>query len=401
MSAREIHVVIVGVSVAGIKVAKTLATFSKSGGYPNLRITLIDRNAYHYHALGAPRSIVDKEFGKKLIFPLSTLLTSHEVDPYSPKHQFIQGELTSVTANTVLLSDGQTVSFDYLVLATGSRNKLPANLRSQSIAEAQEEAARMFDNIAQAQSILIVGGGAVGVEMAGEIGHAYPSKTVTLVHSAGRLLPLNFKPALSDGVVSKLKRVGVTVYLNEKVSIPTGTTFDCSIRPLTLYGASGREYTSDLQILATGTQLHTEYMETLESALGTSLRDSRGGIKVNGYLQLDSPKFTNIFVPGDVNNLPAGAKFALKAAEQGASVAQNLIALIKAPETGRPAVLKPWDGSLMSMILVPIGRNLGVFQGMGMTLGHSWWGDVMARNMKGKDYFLGQKEKDFPIRKTF
>ncbi|KAJ2404399.1 hypothetical protein GGI10_005546, partial [Coemansia sp. RSA 2530] len=60
MSAREIHVIVVGVSVAGIKVAKTLATFGKTGGYPNLRITLVDRNAYHYHALGAPRSIVDK-----------------------------------------------------------------------------------------------------------------------------------------------------------------------------------------------------------------------------------------------------------------------------------------------------------------------------------------------------
>ncbi|KAJ2026371.1 hypothetical protein IWW57_003061 [Coemansia sp. S610] len=399
MSAREIHVIVVGVSVAGIKVAKTLATFGKTGGYPNLRITLVDRNAYHYHALGAPRSIVDKEFGKKLIFPLSTLLTPHEADPYSPKHRFIHAELTSVSATNVILSDGQSLPFDYLVLSTGARNRLPANLRSSTLADAQEEAARMHDTVARAESILVVGGGAVGVEMAGEIGHAYPDKSVTLVHSGPRLLPLNFKPAISEGAVAKLKKVGVTVYLNEKISIPADTPFDCTIRPLTLTGVSGREYTSDLQILVTGTQLHTEYMESLESALGTPLRDARGALLVNKYLQLDSPQFTNIFVPGDVNNLPAGAKFALKAAEQAASVAQNLIALIKAPEAGKPAVLKPWDGSLMNLILVPIGRNMGVFQGMGLTLGNSWWGDVMARNMKGKDYFLSQKEKDFPPRK--
>ncbi|KAJ2811091.1 hypothetical protein H4S07_002281, partial [Coemansia furcata] len=307
--------------------------------------------------------------------------------------------LASVTATNITLSDGQTLVYDYLVLATGARNKLPSNLLSSSIAEAQDEATRLFDAVARAQSILIVGGGAVGVEIAGEIGHAYPDKSVTLVHSAPRLLPPNFKPGIGDGAATKLKRLGVAVHLNEKVNIPPGTTFDCTVRPLTLYGATGREYTSDLQILATGTQLHTEYMETLESALGTSLRDERGAIKVNEYLQLDLPQFANVFVPGDVNNQPAGAKYAFKAAEQAANVAQNLIASIKAPETGRPAVLKPWDGSVANMILVPIGKTMGVFQGMGMALGNSWWGDVMARNLKGKDYFLSQTEKDFPPRK--
>lgn len=37
--------------------------------------------------------------------------------------------------------------------------------------------------IAKAGSIAIIGGGAVGVEMAGEVKAAYPGKTVTLVHS--------------------------------------------------------------------------------------------------------------------------------------------------------------------------------------------------------------------------
>ncbi|KAJ2433043.1 hypothetical protein GGF42_009469, partial [Coemansia sp. RSA 2424] len=114
MSAREIHVVIVGVSVAGIKVAKTVATLSKAG-YPNLRMTLIDRNAYAYHAIGAPRGIVDQEFGQKLVFPLATLLSTQEVDPLHPRHTFIQATLTSVTTNnTIYLSNGQSLTYDYL-----------------------------------------------------------------------------------------------------------------------------------------------------------------------------------------------------------------------------------------------------------------------------------------------
>ncbi|KAJ1663028.1 hypothetical protein GGF38_003241, partial [Coemansia sp. RSA 25] len=281
MSAREIHVVIVGVSVAGIKVAKTVATLSKAG-YPNLRMTLIDRNAYAYHAIGAPRGIVDQEFGQKLVFPLASLLSTQEVDPLHPRHTFIQATLTSVTTNnTIYLSNGQSLTYDYLVLSTGARNKQPAHVYAESIEGAQQELRRNFDTVARAKSILIIGGGAVGVEMAGEIGYMYPDKKVTLVHSGSRLLPLNFKPALSDGAVDKLQRVGVTVVLNEKIAMPAAadTPFDCSIRPLTLFGSSGQEYTSDLQILATGTQLNTEYMVPLETALNKPLRDSRGAIK--------------------------------------------------------------------------------------------------------------------------
>ncbi|KAJ2882356.1 hypothetical protein IWW38_005672 [Coemansia aciculifera] len=391
MSAREIHVVIAGVSVAGIKVAKTVAALSKAG-YPNLRITLVDRNAYTYHALGAPRGIVDQEFGQKLILPLANLLSAE-----SPKHQFIQASLTSVTTNnTVYLSTGQSLTYDFLVLATGSRNNRPAHLTASSIDGARAEARRLFENVAAATSVLIVGGGAVGVEMAGEIAGAYPNKKVTLVHSGSRLLPLNFKPAISDGVVAKLQRLGVTVVLNEKVAIPSNTIFDSSVRPLTLVGASGHEYASDLQILATGTHLETDFMIPLETALNASLRDTRGAIKVNSHLQLDTADrtYSNIYVPGDVNNLPMGAKYAMKAAEQGANVGNNIVALIKNPQA--TGALKPWDGSLMDLILVPIGKQMGVFQGMGMTLGKSWFGDVMARNMKGKDYFLSQKLKDFP-----
>ncbi|KAJ2907487.1 hypothetical protein GGI21_003839, partial [Coemansia aciculifera] len=203
-------------------------------------------------------------------------------------------------------------------------------------------------------------------------------------------------PAISDGAVAKLQRLDVTVVLNEKVAIPPNTIFDSSVRPLTLVGASGHEYASDLQILATGTHLETDFMIPLETALNASLRDTRGAIKVNSHLQLDTADriYSNIYVPGDVNNLPMGAKYAMKAAEQGANVGNNIVALIKNPQA--TGTLKPWDGSLMNLILVPIGKQMGVFQGMGMTLGKSWFGDVMARNMKGKDYFLSQKLKDFP-----
>ncbi|KAJ1837940.1 hypothetical protein LPJ70_005658, partial [Coemansia sp. RSA 2708] len=56
MSAREINIVVVGVSTAGIGIAKTLAALNKDG-YPNLRVTIVDKNPYSFHAIGAPRGL--------------------------------------------------------------------------------------------------------------------------------------------------------------------------------------------------------------------------------------------------------------------------------------------------------------------------------------------------------
>ncbi|KAJ2868705.1 hypothetical protein FB639_004835, partial [Coemansia asiatica] len=377
MSDREINVVIVGISIAGMTVAKAVAALSKQG-YPNLRVTAIDKNEYYYHAIGAPRAVVDKEFSKKLLIPLKTLLRSSELDPEDPKHQFIQASVVSVTKNSVVLSDGQTIAFDYLVLSTGARNKVPAHYQGPTVADAQRHMSLINDNVQRAKDILIVGGGPVGVEIAGEIAFAFKDKNVTLVHSAERLLPLNFKPGLSNGAVDKLERLGVKVVLNERIGIPSDTKFDCSIRPLTLSGSSGAKYSSDLQILTTGITYESDYLRDLETALNVSLRHSNGSIKVKPTLQLDCDSMSNVFVPGDVNSLPAGAKYAVKAKEQAVSVASNLALMIKQGfdiDQKNAPDLSEYTGGEMNMILVPIGKELGVFQALGIAFGKSFVGN--------------------------
>ncbi|KAI8318970.1 FAD/NAD(P)-binding domain-containing protein, partial [Martensiomyces pterosporus] len=293
-------VVVVGISAAGIRAAKTIAEFAK-GGYPNLHITMIDKNEYHYHAIGAPRALVDKEFGTTLLFPLKNLLTSFEANRASPKHTFLQASLTAVNANnTITVSTGETIRFNYLVLATGTTSSLPAKLQGSTTEDAAACLHKVHDAVKEAKSILIIGGGAVGVESAGEIATNYPDKKVTLVHAADRLLPANFQKGLSNGAVDKLGKVGVKVVLNEKVVLPEGVQFDHQVRPLTLQSKSGSTYESDLQILATGGRPSAQYIESLETEAGAELRDGNGAIKVRATLQLDSDKFPNIFVPGDV-----------------------------------------------------------------------------------------------------
>ncbi|KAJ2721766.1 hypothetical protein GGI07_003759 [Coemansia sp. Benny D115] len=402
MSSRSIKVVVVGVASAGMKAAKAVAALATQG-YPNLSVTTIDKRDSYFHALGAPRTLVNQEFGKQLLFPLNNFLDRYN-PPNHKNHQFIHASLTSVNGDqTVELSTGQVLPYDYLVLATGSRNQVPAHFEGNTAEEIQAHMEEVFANVRAAKNILIIGGGAVGVEMAGEIADAYPEKKVTLVHSGNRLLPLRFKESIGQGAMDKLKRLGVNVVLDEKVNIPPGIPFDCKIRQLTLRGSSGTEYSSDLQIFSIGTTLHTEYMQPLETHLGVSLRDSRGAIKVKPTLQIDSPGLLNVFVPGDVNDLSLGTKFFLKAKEQGITVGDNLVRMIKygydMENSPKQPKLVNYTGGEMRLFLVPIGKTLGVTQLHDLALGRSALGNILVRNIKSKDYFVGKVATEFPAPK--
>ncbi|KAJ1731439.1 hypothetical protein LPJ72_003934 [Coemansia sp. Benny D160-2] len=393
-SAKEINVVVIGISHAGMEVSKTLASFAKTQ-HLELRVTMVDQRSYFYHNIAMPRALVDSKTATSISFSLDGLLDQYEQDPGNPKHRFIQAAVTSITTTSVELSNGSSVPFDYLVLSTGVSSTFPATITVPTIPEANEQLTQVHANVEKAKQVLVIGGGAVGVEAAGEIADAYPDKKVTLVHSGPHLLPDIFKPTVLSGALAKLQALGVRVVLNEKVNIPENTVFDCSVRPLDLQGASGNVYQSDLQILATGAKPNAGFIQGLEGTLGTKLRDDRGYIKVRPTLQLDSDACSNIFVPGDVNNMAAGAKYAILAKQQAELVSGNIKALVTASAGGKTVALKQWDGRVANSCVIPIGRTRGVGQLLGVSLGSSWFADFTSRNLKGKDYFVSFAAKGF------
>lgn len=62
--------------------------------------------------------------------------------------------------------------------------------------------------VRKAQSIVIVGGGAVGVQMATDLGELHPEKKVTLVHSRDRLMQI-CHPKMDAILRDRLKELGV------------------------------------------------------------------------------------------------------------------------------------------------------------------------------------------------
>ncbi|KAJ2712564.1 hypothetical protein H4R19_002689 [Coemansia spiralis] len=382
---RAIHVVVVGLSTAGAAVARTIASLATSG-VPSVRVTAIDRNPFYYHVLGTPRGLVDAAYASQQFFRLDNLLTEFEPEPARPQHRVVQASLVRVRANRQIeLSTGESLAFDYLVLATGADNVFPANINAPTIDAGRELLASVRDEVSRAQRILIIGGGPVGVEVAGEVAAKYPNKSVTLVHSGSHLLPPGFKKGLSEGAVDKLRRLGVEVVFGERVTVPAGAS-----GTLTLRGTSGREYESDFQLMATGFVRRTEYLEPLEAELGTSLRDERGGILIRPTFQLDTDRLPTVFALGDACALPRGSQYAYIVSEQAKVAAANVATMIRAGGQVPSGTLQMWSGQTANAILVPIGPQLGVMQAMGIVLGKSALGNVAVRNLKSKDYFLGK-----------
>ncbi|GAA0167032.1 oxidoreductase [Lithospermum erythrorhizon] len=159
-------VVIVGGGVAGSLLAKNLQNFAD--------VHLIDAKEYFEIAWAGMRCIVEPSFAERSVIKHSE---------YAPNATIICSAAVGVTENEVTTEDGHRTAYDYLVIATGHNDTTPAT-KQEKLSNYQSEQ----EKIKAANSILIVGGGPSGVELAGEITTDFPGKKVTLVHRGSRLL---------------------------------------------------------------------------------------------------------------------------------------------------------------------------------------------------------------------
>lgn len=179
------------------------------------KITLIDPKDYVEVPFAALRALMDPVgFGRTVRAPIAR---QFDVD-------HVQAKLVELRQDTALLDDGRETAFDYAVLATGSTIRGFDGLKvaeRTSQAEREAELAAEHDGLAGAADVVIVGGGPIGVELAGEITTVYPDKRVTQTHATDRLLP-----ALGKGASRKAQRVlerrGVRVLLGQRATAEPG-----------------------------------------------------------------------------------------------------------------------------------------------------------------------------------
>ncbi|KAJ2896722.1 hypothetical protein IWW38_001936 [Coemansia aciculifera] len=316
-SAEAIKIVVAGGNYAGLNAMQhlysiLLASNNESIQRPSIEITLIDQRDGFVHCIGLTRGLTEPEFGANLWVPYSTVSWLQH-----PSIRLVRGTVTEITPNAVHLSSGQTVAFDYLIIALGLSRFAPIGLRSSTKAEYIDEIAETHTRIQAAQTVAIVGGGAVGIELAADVKSDFPDKQVTLIHSRALPVPGPFKDEFRHMVVDILKEIGVDLVLGERVIAQTpesedmsyNTTKEMNCTPPELVGtmssdaeltlASGRTIRADLAIRCLGTLNKSSLLH-----LPLAANDIFGadGIAVKDTMQIDCDAYPHIYACGDISS---------------------------------------------------------------------------------------------------
>lgn len=290
--------------------------------------------------------------------------------------KLVVANVASVTATSVMLSDGTFIPFDFLVLAPGNGGLVGKPTHTTLAARRAffvAEAAR----IGAAKSILIVGGGPVGVELAGEIVTDFPGKKVLLVHSGASLMDSgmagdSFAGKFSGNITAAARSAGVKVLTNARMTRTADGVFGGTTE-------SGEDVSADLVYDCTGSRPSTAFLQ------GNIPLSPSGYIKVEKTLQVVGK--SNVFALGDAADT-GDLKQGYTARDQAALVCANIEAALA--KRGLKA-LKPAP----VMIFVSVGRKAGV--GLLPMCGGCVVGSGMVAGIKSKGLFIDDTRKDHGV----
>ncbi len=355
------RVVIVGGGFGGISLAKKL-------GHKEVQVVLLDKHNYHtFQPLLYQVSTGGLE-PDSIAYPIRKVLQDY------PNFFFRLAEVTHVDAaqKSVQTNIG-TLSYDYLVLATGSETNffgnteierhgmamktIPESLNLRSLILENFEQALLTDDLHERDALMnfvIVGGGPTGVELAGALAEIkkgilpkdYPDldtrrAQINLIQSGDRILNA-MSPKASQKAEDFLEKLGVHVWKDTRVTGYDGkvatTKTDLTFETATLVWAAG-------------------VRGALIKGVDGDALIVGGRLRVNEFNQL--VEWPSIFAVGDVACAASDAHprghpmMAQPAIQQGKQLGDNLVRLLEG-EPMKP--FKYWDKGSMATV----GRNKAV-----------------------------------------
>lgn len=229
------------------------------------------------------------------------------------KIQVITGTGSFVNNNQIAVKSTngaqQTVTAQYFIIATGSKpSSLPGITIDKERIITSTEALSLKE---KPGSMVIIGGGIIGVEMASV--YSRIGVQVTIVEYSDSLIP-TMERELGPALQKLLAKNGIEILLSSKVQGAKNNGTSATVTYLDKTGAT-QEITADYCLVAVGRKPYTTGLG-LENT-GVQL-DERGRVKVNEKLQT---AVTNIYAIGDVID---GPMLAHKAEEEGAFVAETI-----------------------------------------------------------------------------
>ncbi len=330
------RIIIVGGGFAGMKLVKSLKD------HP-VQLVLFDKNNYHQFIPLLYQVATSGIAPDSIVFPFRKIFRKYKNLVYR------MAEVTQVQPkkNTITTSIGE-ISYDYLVLATGSTTNYFGNkdierfgIGLKSVTDALDIRSYLLQNLEDAAlkcierdkialgSIMIVGGGPAGVEMAGALAEFkkyilprdYPELKNTpvkiiLCEGTGRLLQ-SMPEKLSDKTHRYLTNLGVDIRLNTMV----------------------KKYNRDLVEFANGETIRVSaliwtagVMGKLVNGFGKESISPQQRIFVNEFNKVEV--LDHVFAIGDIafmqtDGFPVGHPMVAQVAiQQGKNLASNILRTI-------------------------------------------------------------------------
>jgi len=342
------RIVIVGGGVAG----KTLSSALEENR--NLEVILVEPKEYLEAPFAQLRALVEpKTFSPLIRRKFSQLI---------PQVKHIKKKAIGIKEKKLLLEDGLALDFDFLVISTGSKFPNWAYLKSSEInmKARQKEVVYEANKLKNANSIIIIGGGSVGVELAGEIAYHWNDKRITLVNAGSRILG-GLDEKTSRHAVKLLEAIGVKILNNTILTEKEGKWVD----------AKGNLFESDLVYQAIGMSIDSDWINEDSGITKTE----KGFIKVDNTFRVIGRN--DVFAIGDIADIPE-IKLGAFALKHAALMEKNINSLIINPD----AKLKTYKPR-KTISMIPIGKKKGAVQ---LVFGHPHF--LIA--IKQKDLFASK-----------
>lgn len=243
-------------------------------------------------ANSAHKTYPDKSIA--LVFPESDnkfyqLLAENLASNSNNQITLLKRKITGREATNLILDDNEIISFDKLVVATGSSPVKP------NIEGIDKEGVYLIDKDIQSinrikrlalkcEKIVVFGGGYIGVEFTDEL--LREGKSVILIERSNRLLPSSFDSEISLSAQKIIEGQGGKVILNEKVKEVIGND---RIEAVKL--RSGEIISCDFLLISSGSKPNVEVAEKLKIVF-----DYDRGILIDDYFRTSDK---DIFAIGD------------------------------------------------------------------------------------------------------
>jgi 3-phenylpropionate/trans-cinnamate dioxygenase ferredoxin reductase subunit len=193
---------------------------------------------------------------------------------------------------TVMLSGGDRLHYDHLILATGSRLRnltIPgADLRGVVYLRTAADADRLKGLIAPGRTLAVVGGGYIGLEVAASA--RYLGASVVVIEMAPRVMARTSSVELSEFLQRYHRERGIRLELDARVAALTGR--DGAVAGVTL--ADGRTIACDAVLVGIG----ADGNDALARQAALPCND---GIVVDAAARTSDPA---VFAIGDCTNRP-------------------------------------------------------------------------------------------------